>query len=174
LPGWCDGVEREEPDFVQRREELDREEWIAAGLLVHQLRQGPGVFRLAMQRVGDEPANIGEPERRQHDLLDPDSGAADRIQPSNERVRGVDLVVPICPDQQQAPHIRMGDQVLEEVERRGIQPLQIIEEQRERVLLAREHPQEPPENHPEAVLRVLRRQVRDLRLVSRLRAPVRE
>jgi len=30
---------------------------------------------------------------------------------------------------------------------RGIQPLQIVEEQRERVLLAREHAQEAPKNH---------------------------
>src|SRR5712664_3391825 len=51
--------------------------------------------------------------------------------------------------------------MLEEVERCCIQPLQIIEEQRERVLLAREHPEEALENHLEAVLRVLRRQVRD-------------
>jgi hypothetical protein len=38
--------------------------------------------------------------------------------------------------------------------------LQIVEEQRERMLLAREHAEEAPENHLEAVLRVLRRQVR--------------
>src|SRR6202045_2634161 len=54
--------------------------------------------------------------------------------------------------------------MLEEVERRGIQPLQIVEEQRERVLLAREHPEEAPEHHLETVLRVSRRQVRDWRL----------
>src|SRR5580700_6456842 len=51
--------------------------------------------------------------------------------------------------------------MLEEVERRGIQPLQIVEEQRERVLLAREHPDEAPEHHLEAVLRILRRQLSD-------------
>jgi hypothetical protein len=58
----------------------------------------------------------------------------------------------------------MRDQVLDEVERRGVQPLQIVEEQRERVLLAREHPEEAPENHLKAGLGVLRRQVRDRRL----------
>jgi hypothetical protein len=42
--------------------------------------------------------------------------------------------------------------------------LQIIEEQRERMLLAREHPEEAPEHHLEAVLRILRRQVGDRRL----------
>src|SRR5712692_9457447 len=58
----------------------------------------------------------------------------------------------------------MRDQVLEEVERRAIQPLQIVEEQRERVLLPREYAEEAPEDHLEAALRVLRRQVRNGRL----------
>ena len=70
-PGRSDGVEREQPLLGQRREELDREERIAAGLLVHQLRQGPRALRLAMQGIGDEPANIVQPKRRQHDLLHP-------------------------------------------------------------------------------------------------------
>src|SRR6202521_6205065 len=51
--------------------------------------------------------------------------------------------------------------MFDKVERCGIQPLQIIEEQRERMLLTREHPEEATEHHLEAVLRVLRRQVRD-------------
>ena len=166
-PGWRDGVEREEPVFVQRREELDREERIAAGLLVHQLRQRPRVLRLAMQGVGDEPANIVEPERGQHDLLDPCASVADRLERSHERVRGADLVVPVRPDQQQMPHLRMRDQVLEEIECRGVQPLQIVEEQRQRVFLAREHAEEAPENHLKTILGVLRRQVRNWRLCSR-------
>ena len=56
--------------------------------------------------------------------------------------------------------------MLEEAERRRIQPLQIVEEQRERALLGREDAEEAPENHLEAVPRVLRRQVRDRRLCS--------
>jgi len=38
------------------------------------------------------------------------------------------------------PHFRVRDQLFEQVQRCGIQPLQIIEEQRERVLLARNTP----------------------------------
>jgi len=58
-------------------------------------------------------------------------------------------------------HLRVRDQVLEQVERRAIQPLQIVKEQRERVLLACEHTEEAPKYHLEAVLGLLRRQVRD-------------
>ena len=159
-----DWVEREQPFIGQRREELDREERIAAGLLLHQLRQRPRTLRLAMQGIGDEPAHIVESEGRQHDLLNPPSGLADRLQRPQQRVRGADLVVPVGPDQQQVPHLRVRDQVLEEVERRCIQPLQIVKEQRQRVLRPREDAEEAPEHHPETVLRVLRRQVRDRRL----------
>src|SRR5271166_4240521 len=51
------------------------------------------------------------------------SGLTDRLQRPQERVRRADLVVPVGPDQQQVPHLRVHDQVLEEVERRRIQPL---------------------------------------------------
>ncbi len=166
LPGQRDRVERQQTLFGQRREELDREERIAAGLLLHELRQGPRLLRLAMQGIGDEPAHIVEPERRQHDLLDTRAGRADRLQRPQQRVRGTDLVVAVGPDQQQVPHLRVRDHVLEEVERRRIQPLQVVEEQRQRVLRPREDAEEAPENHLEPVLRVLRRHVRDRRLCS--------
>src|SRR5260370_37303333 len=63
-------------------------------------------------------------------------------------------------------HLRVRDQVLQKVERRGIQPLQIVKKQREGVFLPRKHAEEAPENHLESVLRVLRRQLRDGRLFS--------
>ena len=103
-------------------------------------------------------------ERRQHDFLHLASRTADRLERPQQRVRGADLVVPVGPDQQQMLHLRVRDQVLDEVERRGIQPLQIIKEQRERMFLAREHAEEAPENHLEAVLRILWRQIGDRRL----------
>ncbi len=81
-------------------------------------------------------------------------------------MRGADLVVAVGADQQQAPYVRPSDQVLNEFERRRVQPLQIVEEQGERVFLAREHAEEAPENHLKAILGVLRRQVRDWRLRS--------
>src|ERR1700720_2394729 len=102
-----------------------------------------------------------ELERPQHDLLDARSGIADCLQRPQKRVRGTDLVVPVSPDQQQVPRFRVRGQMLEEVERCCIQPLQIVEEQRERMLRPREHPEETSKYHLDAVLRVLRRQDRD-------------
>src|ERR1700730_8977727 len=114
-----------------------------------------------MQSIGDKPSDMVEPEGRQHDLMHPGIGVTDRLKSPQKRVRGSDLVVSIGPDQQQVPHLRVRDQVLEEVERRSIKPLQIVEKQRERVLLPREYAEKPPENHLKAVLRFVRRQVRD-------------
>ena len=45
-----------------------------------------------------------------------------------------------------------------------VQPLQIVEEQRKRVLRPGERAEEPPEHKLEAVPRILRRQVRNGRL----------
>src|SRR6202051_4244627 len=114
-----------------------------------------------MQRIGDELADIVESERRQHDLLDSRSGFADSIERAPKRVSGTDLVVPVDRAQQQVPHFRVRNQMLKEVERCCVQPLQIIEEQSERVLLAGKRPEEAAENHLEAVLGVLRRKVPD-------------
>jgi len=75
-------------------------------------------------------------------------------------VRWSDLVIPVGPDQQQVPHLRVHDQVLKEVERRCMKPLQIVQEQRKWVFLPREYAEEAPEHHLKAVLRVLGLQVR--------------
>src|SRR5271170_3914895 len=56
--------------------------------------------------------------------------------------------------------------MLEQVERRAIQPLQIVKEQRERLLLMREYAKETPEYILEAVFGIVRRQVWNRRLLS--------
>ena len=164
LPAWRGRVEREQSFFGQLREELDRKEWITACLLVNELRQRPRAFQVAMQGAADEPADIVEPKRRQHDLTHPRVRFLDRLQRSQKRVSGTDLVVPIGADQQQVPHLRVRDQMLDEVERGGIQPLQIIEEQRERMLGRGERAKEAPKHQLKSVLRFLRRQVGNGRL----------
>ena len=56
--------------------------------------------------------------------------------------------------------------MLDEVERGGIQPLQIVEEQRKRMLRASERANEAPEHQLKSVLRFLRRQVGNGRLFA--------
>src|ERR1700693_2881104 len=125
---------------------MNTKEGIPAGFLLHQLRQRSRALRFAMQSFGDEPANILESEGRQHDLMYARVGLADCLKLSQKWVPGADLIVPVRTDQQQGPHLSVRDQVLEQVERRSIQPLQIVEKQRQRVLLPREDAEEASEN----------------------------
>jgi hypothetical protein len=81
-------------------------------------------------------------------------------------VRRTDLIVPVGADQQQVLNFGVRNEMLEEVERCCIQPLQIIEEQCQGVFLARERPKEAPEDHLEAVLCILRREVGNQRLFA--------
>src|SRR5712692_6763896 len=92
------------------------------------------------------------------------SGLADRPQRPRERMRRTDFVVAVGADQHQVPHVRIGNQALQQFKSCRVQPLQIVEEQRKRVLRPGERAEEPPEHQQEAVLRILRRQVWNRRL----------
>ena len=72
---------------------------------------------------------------------------------------GIDLVVPIGADEQQVLQIGAGQQVFEQVECGRIQPLQVVEEERQRMLGAREHADEPPKDQLKTSLRFLRRKL---------------
>src|ERR1700675_606037 len=157
-------IEAEQPLVGQGDKELDRGVRVDGRLLLEPTSQWPCAPRFAVERIGDEPANIVELKGCQHYLAHPHIGIANRSESPQKRGGGSDLVVPVRPDQKQVLNLRMRDQVLDEIERRGIQPLQIVEEQRERMFLAREHAQEAPENHLEAVLRVLWWQIWNRRL----------
>jgi hypothetical protein len=157
-------VEGQQPLVSQHGEELDGEEWIAATLRIHQLRQGLCVLWRTAQAVGDELAHILARERRQHDLLNSSAGAADGREALHERVRGGELVVAVGADQQEIAQVRPGRQVLEQVERGRVQPLQVVEEQRQRMLRAREDGEQAVEHELEAPLRIRGRQLRHRRL----------
>src|SRR5258708_27772135 len=51
--------------------------------------------------------------------------------------------------------LRMHHEMLDQIERRPVQPLQIVEEQRQGMLGPSEHPEEPTEHQLEAILAVL-------------------
>ena len=127
---------------------------------MNQFRQRRGAFRFAVKGVRQQLAQIVAPERGEHDVLHGRSGLADRIELADQRVRGIDLVVPIRADEQQVLEIALGQQVFEQVERRRIQPLQVVEKERQRMLGAREDADEPPKDQLKTSLRLLRRKLR--------------
>ncbi len=81
-------------------------------------------------------------------------------------MRRRDLVVAIGADQQQVAQLGLSRQVLKQVEGRRIQPLQIVEEQHQRMFRPGEDADEPPEHQLETALRVLGRKFEDRWLVA--------
>ena len=69
-------IEGEHSLFGERRDELNGEERIAAGLLVHQLRERRGALRFAAKRVRDQLPEMLPGERRQRDLRDLSAGGS--------------------------------------------------------------------------------------------------
>ena len=113
------------------------------------------MLRFHPQRVGDEPSHVAGRQRLERDLLDIRPSVADPLQRPDERMRGVEFVGAVGANQQEVPHVRFCDQVLKEFEGRSIQPLQIVQEQRERMLRLGESADETPENHLESIPRLL-------------------
>src|SRR5262245_28467439 len=68
---------------------------------------------------------------------------------------GVDFVVPVGADHNQVPHIWLGQQILKQIERCCVEPLQIVEEKSERMLRPREDADESPEDQLKPALPVL-------------------
>src|SRR5208282_6598766 len=93
-------------------------------------------------------------------------GVPDGGQLAHQRVSGIDLVVPICPNQQQAPHVRLDQKILGEVERRRVEPLQVVEEQRQRMFRSGEYAEKATKHELEPPLRLLRLKLRRRRLVA--------
>src|SRR3954451_7466233 len=92
-------------------------------------------------------------ERRQRDLIDLDARAPDGLELAGQRMRGIDLVVPVGTDQHQVPQVRAGQQILEQVERRGVEPLQVVEKERKRMFRPGKYTDEAPEHEHETALR---------------------
>ena len=149
LPGAPVRVEDKQAVLRQRCDKLIDEKRVASGFLKHQFGERSHVLRFRPQRVGDEPSDVAGRERLERDLLDARPSVADLLQHPDEQMRGVKFVGPVGADQQDVLHVRFCDQVLNDFEGRSIQPLQIVQEQRERTLWPGESAEEAPENHLE-------------------------
>src|SRR5690348_18371923 len=79
---------------------------------------------------------------------------------------GIDFVVPVGADQHQVLHIWPGQQILHQVECCCVEPLQVVEEQGERMFWPREYVDESTEYQLKPALRVLWGKLRNWRLFS--------
>src|SRR5215831_6041662 len=154
-----------EHSFIgERRNELNDEERIAARLLVHQSRERRAAFRLAVKGVRNQLPEMLSAERPKSDVLYPSTSALDRFELAHERMRGSDFVVAVGTDEEKIAEFGPAQQVFQQVERRRVEPLQVIKEERQRMFRPREDADKLPKDQLEAPLRVLWRKLRDRRL----------
>ncbi len=119
-------VKLKKPFLAERREELNRKEWIAFCLLVDKTRKRLRAHFFAVQRLRDHLLDSFMLERCEQHLVYPSPGAADRTQDSPERVGWADFVVTIGTDEQQMPNLGMCGEMLQHLQCCRVQPLQIV------------------------------------------------
>ena len=127
-----------------------------------------------MQRIRHELRHIVERQRGEHDVTHGGPGLADGLHGPHERVRRAHLVVAIGADEQEMLDVGVGHDVFEQLERRRVQPLEVVEEERERMFLAREHAEEGSEHEVEAALRFGRRKLRHRHLLAQHQLELRD
>ena len=127
------------------------------GLLMHQFRQRRRGVLVRVKGVRNQVSHVFVGERCEDDLVYRCSGASDAIEGAQERMASRDFVVPVRADQQHVAHVRMRQQVFEQIERGRVEPLQIIEEEGQRMIGSREHREEAAQDQLKTSLRVLGR-----------------
>src|SRR4029077_19892923 len=79
-------LEREQSFLDQRGKKLNDEEWIAAGLLMHQFRQRGRALVVTVERIRNQLPHVFVAERCENHLLHRCSGASDLIHAAHQRM----------------------------------------------------------------------------------------
>jgi hypothetical protein len=126
---------------------------------MHQLRQRRRLLRLGTDGIHNQLFDVFAGERAKGDLLDSCPAPPDRFELAQQRMGAIDFVVAVGAYQHQVTDIRLSEQILEQVECCRIEPLQIVQEQGQRMFRAGEHADKAPEYQLEAALCLLRRKL---------------
>ncbi|MNX13863.1 hypothetical protein D3C86_436750 [compost metagenome] len=145
------GVEGQETVQVQGSQQLPGEEGIAGRLAVDDGAERPRPGGVGLQGVRDEAIErlvVEWFERHANDI----SGGGDLLERKGERMRGVDLVFAGGPDEQQAQAALGIEKAPQKRQGRDVAPVQVVEEEHDGMLWAREDRDQGPEGREEAVL----------------------
>ena len=153
-------VELDQPFLFERFQKLYHKKRVSARLLQDEVRERFDLRWIAVKCVADKEREIMERERPDRQPLDPSPFCFQSVQRSNQRVRGIDLIVTVSADQEQALNGRARQQRLKKIERGRVRPLQVIERNNQGMVSAREGSYEVLEDKPKTVLG-LRRPQRD-------------
>ena len=106
-------VECEQTLLDKYGNQLNGEEWIARRLLMNQFCQRGDAFGFAVKSIPNQPSQVFTGERRKDNFVHDRARLADRFELADQRMGGIDLVVPVSPDQHQMLYVRLGQQILQ-------------------------------------------------------------
>src|SRR4029077_820703 len=158
-------IETEQSIFSERRYELNGEKRIATGLIVHQLPERRGALRLTAKSLRDQLSEMLWFERPERDLRHFSASGPDGVELPHQRMGGCDFIVAIGADQHEVLQIRPAQQILQQIERRRVEPLQVVEDERQRMFRPSEHADEAPKCELEPRFCQLRLKLKNRRLV---------
>ena len=163
LPTAAGGVEEDQRVVVQRAQKLPHEERISSRLRGHDHRQFRAIRRRQLQCVGDNGRRVGQRDRTDVELADADTRRAQFFQRRHKQLGLTGLTVAVRAQQQQVVQRRVlrerGDQ------RQGcsVRPLEIVQQNDQRVQLGREQPDKLADHGIETVTRFDRSEQRGKR-----------
>ena len=157
-PGGGLLVEGQQPFLVQGGQELLDEERVAPGLLVSQPGQRSSPLDRAVNRVGHQLGELRFGQRLDRDLRDRHARLADPSEGDVQRMRRRGLVVPVGPHHEEVAGVRPGEQMLDQRQGAGVGPLQVVQEQHDRVVGARQRADQAGHAADQALLRLRLRQ----------------
>ena len=153
LPGASPGREAQDLLGVERPQELIDEERIAGRLLDDELPELARLVRRLVDGIRDERLHVLAGQAREVDAAHLRAGGLQRFGRDGQRVRRAHFVVSVRADDEQVGRLgKAEDSRAHRVERGGVRPLQVIEEQDQRVSLTSERRDEPGQGAVEAVL----------------------
>src|SRR5215813_11605872 len=154
-------IKGEHSFICERSNELNGEERVAPCLVVYELRKRRAAFRLAAEGVRNQLPEMLFGERLKHDLIYGCASGLDRVELTHERMRRGDFVVAEGADDEKVAQIGPAQQVFQQVERRRVEPLQVVEKERQGMFRPSEHADEFAEHQMETPLRLLWRKLGD-------------
>ena len=166
LPGLGGGVECEQFLLMERRKEMGDKKRISPRLESNEFRQISDILTILMKCIGDQVRHGFIGERRHVDIPDQAAVFDHSIQGDREGVRFVDFIFPVSPDEQEMMQLAPAHDEFDQFKRRLVHPLQVVQENHERMRLPAENTHEIEENAVKTVLRLVRAEFHEGRLRS--------
>ncbi len=92
-----------------------------------------------MKGIRQQFRHVAQRQGRKHDVSNNGSALTYRIERPREGVGAAHLVVPKRPDQHEVMDVGVRREIFEQAQSGGVQPLEIVEKESERMLFPREH-----------------------------------